>query len=136
LHRAQARTASIAFSLQSQEVVSSEAAKETLARDIDALEMELTKIGAAAGVLDHSLALRVIGAVALSGYLARQARRFIEPSSLTTRAQLWRDCAPAWVRDAQTAIGQLLTLSVESEAEANLATGRATKKQSVDGWLT
>lgn len=129
LHRAQARTAGIASSLQSPDVVTYAGVQEQLARDIDGLEVELTKIGAAAGVLDHRLALRVMGAVALSGYVARQARRLIEPSSLTIRAKLWKDCGPAWVGDAQKATGQLLSLSVESEAEANLATGRTARGQ-------
>ncbi|HFF6006670.1 TPA: hypothetical protein ACGCGV_004659 [Stenotrophomonas maltophilia] len=123
LHRAQAAVSSIAFRLQGAEVALKGAAQEALGRDIDILERELGMIGTSTDKLDAQRALRLVGGVALAGYVARQARRLIETGGLTERASLWKTCSESWIKDAQSATGILLSLTSESKDEASLALG-------------
>lgn len=132
LHRAQAQVSGISGFLRCQEHVPAAAEAEKLTVMIDALEDELGRIGASTSSLDIELAQRVTGAIALAGYVARQARRFTEPSPPRNRLELWEGFRMEWANDGTTATTLLLTLSGDAEAEANRVTRRASVAPSRD----
>lgn len=124
LHRAQAQTLSVCYLIQQPTLAAEELTIGRLISEISALEEELRKLGAQTVHLDSSLSLRLAGAVALAGYVARQARRLTEEGSVTSRAALQKSHASEWASDARSAAGQLLQLSQEAEAAGNAITGR------------
>lgn len=125
LHRAQAQVSKITFALNSSSLAAVESDRHALEATISALEAELAAIGASAAALDSGNALRLTGAVSLAGFVARQARRFTEPGTLTARAQLWKSpCRKSWVKDSRVATQMLMEIARESERAANEATGR------------
>lgn len=129
LHRAQAQVSTITFALGSSTLASEKKEQDALEATISALEAELAAIGASAAALDFENALRLTGAVSLAGFVARQARRFTEPGTLTARAQLWKSpCRTSWMKDSRVATQMLMGIAGESERAANQATGRVVPK--------
>lgn len=123
-HRAQARVADISFAL-SDNIVPEKERQDALAAVIDALEIDLAEISAVAGTLDEARAERVVGAVAIAGYVARQARRVAQPVPPGPPIQLWGSpIRRAWIKDCDLAIRLLLSMASESELAGNAVTGR------------
>lgn len=123
-HRAQARVADIAFQLHDN-IVPDEQKQAALAAVIDSLEKDLAEISAVAGTLDEARAERVVGAVAIAGYVARQARRIAQPVPPGPPIQLWASpVRRAWIKDCDLATRLLLAMASESELAGNAVTGR------------
>lgn len=123
-HRAQALVGDITFELLN-DVAPFEDRQEKLAEVIDALERDLAAISSLSGAFDQGIAERVSGAVALAGYVARQAKRVAKPTWRGAPIDLWGSpIRKEWLKDSRLANQLLLDLSTETKNIANEITGR------------
>jgi hypothetical protein len=123
-HRAQARVGDLAFHLRNG-IVPDQERRDELVVVIDTLEKDLAEISMVASKLDEVRAERVVGAVAMAGYVARQARRVAQPVPPGPPIHLWGSpLRQAWLKDCDLAINLLLEMASESEKAGNNVTGR------------